>query len=135
MVWWGCFGGVFIYSLTTILLGGLPLGEGFKGLFDISKATIFLLALVSSFVAVVLPFTLLGRKHLQRMSGARQVVRSAFLRMALAEVAVILGMVVFVATGSYEMYLPFFLMSTLGLLLLKGEEKFYRDVLHTLQEE
>ncbi len=83
-------------------------------------------------MAVTLPFTLLGRKYLQRMTGTEQIVRSAFLRMALTEVAVILGIAIFVVTDSYEMYIPFFLISTMGLLLLRRELNVYREVLHAL---
>ncbi len=133
MGWWGCLGGVFIYSSTTVLLGGFSRGEK-SGFFDVSEASIFLSVLAVSLVAAVLPFTLLGRKRLRSVTAARYVVRWAFLRMTLVEAVVILGMVVFVATLSYEMYLPFFIVSTLGLLLLKREEKFYQDVLHNLKE-
>ncbi len=133
MAWWGCFGGVFIYSFTTVLLGGLPLGEGLKDIHTF-KITVFLSALLASLIAVMLPFTFLGRNYIQRKRGARDVVASALLRMVLVEAAAIIGVAVFAATSSYEMYLPFPLISATGLLRLKSEEKFYSDKLNTLSE-
>jgi len=132
IVWWACFGAVFIYSILLLLLNHPPLGEGVSALHDLFKMTFFLLMLILALICSALPFTLFDRRYLQKRRDHRQVVRSALLRMAFAEVAVILGVNLFIITKSYELYLIFFLISMLDLLLLKGDEGFYRDLLSTL---
>ncbi len=103
---------------------------------DGSAFTVFLAAFVCSLLAVALPFTLLGRSYVLQRRGVRGAVMStALLRLGLAEGAVVFGVAVYMITGSLEMFLPFPLISVLGLLLLKGEEKFYIELLDAVKAQ
>jgi len=135
IVWWASLGALLIYSMVAIFLEGLPLGEGLSALYDPFKMAAFLAIFISTLITVALPFTLFGRRYVQSKSGRKQIVNLGLLRIALAEVPIIPGLAVFVTTKSYELYLLFFLISIVALLLLKGEEPVYEDILHRLGED
>lgn len=99
-----------------------------------SAFTAFLAAFVCSLLAVALPLTLFGRSYvLQRQGVWRAIVSTALLRLGLSEVAVVFGVALYMVTGSLEMFIPFPLISVLGLLRLKNEEQFYVGLLETVK--
>lgn len=103
---------------------------------DGSAFTAFLAAFVCSLLAVSLPFTLLGRSYVLQRRGVRgAVISAALLRLGLAEAAVVFGVAIYMITGSLDLFIPFPLISVLGLLPLKGEEKFYIELLETVKAQ
>ncbi len=134
VVWWSCFVSVLLYSIIPMVITGFSLDIGVDSYSGGWSLAVFFLALFFSFLAVSLPFSLLGRRYvLLRQSLHSMVLSSALLRLGMSEVAVIFGIAVYFSTSTFEMFIPFPLISVLGLLLLKNEENFYRSVLETAQ--
>jgi hypothetical protein len=130
IVWWSCFISILLYSIVPLVIDGFSLDVGTARSSDGLSLTVFLLALVFSFFVNLLPFSLLGRGYVMRRQGSPSaVLSSAVLRLGMTEVAVIFGVAIFFITDSFEMFVPFSLISVLGLLLLRNEARFYRVVL------
>ncbi len=132
--WMGCFLSVIIYSLVAILIDRIIMWNGLKS-FSVSIWVIFFIGLIISLLAGIMPFTLLGRKFLQRRKTIKELRKAAFIRLALADVPVILGIMMVAVTGSYELYIPFMLMSTICLIILKKEERIYLEVFNSFHKE
>lgn len=129
IVWWSSIGTVIIYFVVTLLFMALPFGEGFKVFIDIEKASIIYSMLILSIVSIIIPFTLLGRKHIKKMFDSNKIIRFSFIRLAFMEIPIILGTMVFTLIHSYEIYIIFFVISLIGLIIIKGENNFYFDIL------
>ena len=133
ILWWGSFGSGLIYSSTIFLFGSLPLGKELIMLWNNNETPIFLITLLLSAASLVSSFTLLGKNRFQKSNNTKIFMRLVVMRLVLAEIPVILGIFVFVINHSYMMYIPFFFLSMLSFILLKGDEKFYLKVIHNLQ--
>ncbi len=129
IVWWSSIGNVIIYFVATLLFKPLPFGEGFKVFIDIEKASIVYSMLILSIVSIIIPFTLLGRKYIKKMFDSNKIIRFSFIRLAFMEIPIILGTMVFTLIHSYEIYIIFFTISLIGLIIIKGENNFYFDIL------
>ena len=135
-VWWGCSISILVYSAVPLIMTEFSLDVGVSNSSVGSPYTVFLPALVFSVLATLLPFSLLGRGYvLQRQGLQSKVLSLALLRLGMTEVAVIFGVTVYFTTGSFEIFVPFPVISVIGLLLLRNEEKFYRVLLETAQAQ
>ena len=133
VAWWGCLIGILLYTSVPLAITVFSSGQ-LSNSSDGSAFTAFLAALLGSLLAVSLPFTLLGRRYVLQRQGVRGAVLStALLRLGLVEAIMVFGVAIYMITGSLDLFLPFPLISILGLLLLKGEEKFYVELLETVQ--
>lgn len=125
--------GILIYTSVPLAITVFSSGQ-LSNSSDGPAFTAFLAVLLSSLLAVSLPFTLLGRSYVLQRRGVRGAVLStALLRLGLVEAIMVFGVAIYMITGSLDLFLPFPLISILGLRLLKGEEKFYVELLETVQ--
>lgn len=130
--WWGCVGTIVMYSFVTLLFKSLPFGEGLKIFLDMTKASLIFSLLIISFVSIMLPFTIFGRKRIQRILNSKRIMKFGFIRLGFMEVPIILGTMVFTLLHSYEIYIIFFSISILGLIYLRGENNFYFEILNSI---
>lgn len=127
--WWGCLGTIIIYFFVTLFFKSFLFGERLKEDDEFTSTYLIFSLITISIISIIIPFTMLGRKQIQKMVDSKKILQFAFLRLAFMEIPIIFGTMIFIFNQSYEIYIIFVLISMVGLIFIKSENNFYQEIL------
>jgi hypothetical protein len=130
--WWGCLTSLVIYGLLIIALRTFFKRNVFSSYLLESNEIIALFFFSSVILSLLIPLILLGMRTIEKSIDVIQVVRIVLIRLAMVEISVIFGVATFFFTYSLIISTIFLLISFIGLILVKKDERLYLETISNL---